>query len=477
MAFLIPMLMVGVVSAQGQVTAYQVQPGDTLGAIARQFCTTWDDVYYNNQGILGDDPSVLRPGVLIYVTNRCPQNSAAVTIVSPQPGAVLPNTFAVSGIAQGAHGNHITIQVRDAAGNLLGDTYTTVQGQDSSFGAPGIWSARLAVGVAPGTPGMITVMAGGSTNVVASVNVIFGNPAPPPTAANSSITRFTVDRQQINPGECVTFYWNTANASGVYFYREGEYWQDKPVDPNPSHFSACPRATSTHFLYVVDSTGLAEIRTMIIWVGEGQRGGAGPGIPYLAATPNILSAANRCTNLAWTVAGQDVGRVILFRSGQALLDNVSARAYQDCLADSQLSGEIVYELRVENQSGSWTSRQIRITAARGDAVRLLSSGKADRRAICVAHALVNGSGGRRQHAGGACGAVRVAVAAFSRRHRHDSGGRTAWAIGRRRHRRVDQSPLGALSRRSLDCAVCADCGFHRLGGWLRRAARRVSAHQ
>lgn len=364
-SMLLPLLFVGAAAAQGPVTAYRVQPGDTLGSIARQFCTTWDDVYYNNQGILGDDPSVLRPGVLIYVTNRCSQNSIVVQIISPPPGGVLPTTFTVSGTAQGAHGDYITVQVRDAAGNLLGDTYTNVQGQDSGFGAAGIWSARLSVGVQAGTPGMITVTAGGNSNVVASVNVIFGTPTPPPATANSSITRFTVDRQQINPGECVTFYWNTSNVRGAYFYREGEFWQDNPVDPNPSHYSACPPSTATHFLYVVDGNGRVEIRTIRIWVGEGQRGGQGPEIPYLAVNPTVLSAVNRCTNLAWTITGADVNRVLLFRNGQTLLDNVSARAFQDCVPDSQLSGEIIYELRVENAFGSWTTRQFRVMAGRG----------------------------------------------------------------------------------------------------------------
>jgi len=53
-----------------QEQGYRTKAGDTLASIARQYCTTWQDIFYNNQGILGNDPSVLTPGVLIYVVNR-----------------------------------------------------------------------------------------------------------------------------------------------------------------------------------------------------------------------------------------------------------------------------------------------------------------------------------------------------------------------------------------------------------------------
>ena len=50
---------------------YTVQPGDTLSKIARQYCTTWQEIYQYNMGIIGDDPSVLEPGTVIYIIPRC----------------------------------------------------------------------------------------------------------------------------------------------------------------------------------------------------------------------------------------------------------------------------------------------------------------------------------------------------------------------------------------------------------------------
>ncbi len=50
---------------------YRVQPGDSLSKIAAKYCTTWQEVYELNAGIIGTDPDVLEPGTLIYVPDRC----------------------------------------------------------------------------------------------------------------------------------------------------------------------------------------------------------------------------------------------------------------------------------------------------------------------------------------------------------------------------------------------------------------------
>ena len=59
-------------SAQSIPTVeYMVQPGDTLSKIARKFCTTWEEIYQYNLGIIGEDPNNLEPGTVIYVIPRC----------------------------------------------------------------------------------------------------------------------------------------------------------------------------------------------------------------------------------------------------------------------------------------------------------------------------------------------------------------------------------------------------------------------
>lgn len=428
-----------VASAQEQMVPYRIRSGDTLASIARQFCTTWDDVYYNNQGILGVDPVMLQPNTLIYVTNRCGQSTGGVydrgpstyaqgkvvgnvyftasgdtwysvgvrfglpweqisgfngggnlapgrqvvipglsqgqqlplppvavtpgiRIDSPQAFSALPPRFTVSGTGEGIGWRDIVVQALDSQNRVLADARTQLQGANVGSGGSGNWSVTMEVYAAPGTSGRVVVAVPG-TAANFGRDVTFGGLAQ--IFPNANITRFTVDRQQINPGECVTFNWNTQNFRNVYFYREGESWQDNPVDPNPDHTSACPPNSAVHFLRVIGNDGLTEVRTLPIWVGEGQRGGPGPEIPYLGANPSTLSASSRCTTITWSFSGANLRSLSLFRNGQPLGASLAVTAYQDCVPDNQLSGEIIYELRVENQSGGWTTRQMRVTAGRG----------------------------------------------------------------------------------------------------------------
>ncbi len=65
-----------VASAQTIPTVpYTVQRGDTLSSIARQFCTTWQDVYEFNKGYIGNNPNAIEPGTQLYVIDRCQNDS------------------------------------------------------------------------------------------------------------------------------------------------------------------------------------------------------------------------------------------------------------------------------------------------------------------------------------------------------------------------------------------------------------------
>ena len=69
-------LLAGGASAQSlDPVPYRIQQGDTLASIAQQFCTTWQDVYRYNAGYIGDDPSALSTGTLIFVIDRCDPNT------------------------------------------------------------------------------------------------------------------------------------------------------------------------------------------------------------------------------------------------------------------------------------------------------------------------------------------------------------------------------------------------------------------
>lgn len=88
-------------------------------------------------------------------------------------------------------------------------------------------------------------------------------PAPTPTGAPD--VNFAVDRTQIKQGECVVFTWKVANVKAVYFYQEGDRWQDKGVGGEDSR-QVCPPASTAYYLRVVKPDDTVDLRQISITV-------------------------------------------------------------------------------------------------------------------------------------------------------------------------------------------------------------------
>ena len=87
-------------SAQSYVN-YVVQAGDTLAKIASKYCTTWEEIYYLNAGVIGPDPNTLTAGTVLYVPNRysTPPSSSGVYDRGPSMyanGTVSGNVYTVA---------------------------------------------------------------------------------------------------------------------------------------------------------------------------------------------------------------------------------------------------------------------------------------------------------------------------------------------------------------------------------------------
>ena len=78
-----------VTAARAQTTYvnYVVQPGDTLGKIALEYCTTWDTIYNINRQTIGSNPNVIIPGSVLIVPANCrtgtPPSSGTVVDKGP----------------------------------------------------------------------------------------------------------------------------------------------------------------------------------------------------------------------------------------------------------------------------------------------------------------------------------------------------------------------------------------------------------
>ncbi len=172
---------------------------------------------------------------------------------------------------------------------------------------------------------------------------------PAPTQTPSPNISFTVDRTQINQGECVTFRWNVQNIQAVFFYPQGEDWRNFGV-PGQGTSTQCPSHTTTYELRVLKTDGTFEIRQITINVTPVL---TAPTINRFTVEPNQI-LTGQCVNLRWEVTG-NVNRVTVTRNGTAIWDGAPvAGQIQDCPPGE---GRFGYVLEATGSGG--TSRQQR----------------------------------------------------------------------------------------------------------------------
>jgi polar amino acid transport system substrate-binding protein len=208
--------------------------------------------------------------------------------------------------------------------------------------------------IAPKTPGTYQ----GFWNMVNGDGQSFGQriwagirvpapPAPTPLPPQPPVPgiNFSVDRTQIQAGECVNFSWNVQNVQAVYFYAQGEKWQQHGVTGNETR-QVCPPGTTTYELRVLMRDGSTEIRQIRIDV-QGHSGGGAPVIYSFTATPHRIQLGD-CVEIRWEVGG-DLNRVTISRQNATLWDNAPANAkIEDC---PNKGGEKRYHMRAHGPDG------------------------------------------------------------------------------------------------------------------------------
>jgi LysM repeat protein len=267
---LVTFALVPAASAQTSVVPYVVQPGDTLAKIAAQYCTTWEEVYELNAGVIGPNPDALKAGTLIYVPNRCttsgsgvydhgpsmyangtvsgnvytvaagdtwysigqrfgmpwetisaangggnlypgrqliipglasapPPQNTYLSITNPQPGAMVPNTFTVSGNGAGLPEGNVVVTAKDSAGRVLAQKATVLQGYNTGLGGEGAWSTSLTVNLGNITSGAIEATSPG-VKALAAVSITYSGSGSSGGGGSSSGGSNTV---VYSPGQCM----------------------------------------------------------------------------------------------------------------------------------------------------------------------------------------------------------------------------------------------------------------------------------
>lgn len=176
-------------------------------------------------------------------------------------------------------------------------------------------------------------------------------PVPPPPPQGGS---FTVDRTTINAGECVTFNWNVQNVKAVYFFPQGQPYQQYGVAGQASK-QECPPSTMIYTLRVQYTND--QVQEQNIQINVNQNAGA-PHIAGFNSSPEFEIVSGQCANFWWDVRGE-VSRVALVRSGTPLWDYAPVQgSKEDCPPGP---ATYTYELQVWGPGGTVAaSRQLNV---------------------------------------------------------------------------------------------------------------------
>ncbi len=174
-------------------------------------------------------------------------------------------------------------------------------------------------------------------------------PAPPqPTVAPTQTPvpniSFTVNSTNINQGQCVTFQWSVTNVQAVFFYADGQNWQNGGVAGQGSS-TQCPTQTTTYNLRVVQNNGTVETRSITIYVTPVA---SAPQIAQFSLNPSALQVG-QCLTIQWNVSG-NVTTVQVLRNNASLWDGAPVRgSMQDCPPGT---GQMTYTLVATGPGGT-----------------------------------------------------------------------------------------------------------------------------
>jgi heat shock protein HslJ len=151
-------------------------------------------------------------------------------------------------------------------------------------------------------------------------------PTPAPTQTPATGIYFAASPTQIEAGQPVVFTWDVSNAQAVYFYQEGQSWENNGVAGKDSR-TVYPPYTTNYYLRVVKPDNSVETRTITVYVEPV------PGAPVIASfniQPDGTAPVGTCIQLDWNVQGA-VQQVRLTRNNATLWDGAPViGSLKDC---------------------------------------------------------------------------------------------------------------------------------------------------
>ncbi len=177
-------------------------------------------------------------------------------------------------------------------------------------------------------------------------------PTPFPTATPSTAVNFWTDQPNLVQGQCTVDHWRTQNVQAVYYYHDGQNWQDHGV-VGVGDVQECPSQSINYYLRVVHQDGSVEQSAIHINVAPAVDA---PQINYFVVEPPGQIGIGQCVVLRWEVLG-NVNMVNIRSNDRVLWQGAPFRgSLQDCPGSP---GQ--YNYQVEAQGPGGVSRATHLT--------------------------------------------------------------------------------------------------------------------
>lgn len=169
-------------------------------------------------------------------------------------------------------------------------------------------------------------------------------PPPPPTQTPSPSIQFNANPTTVNQGEPVNFNWNVQNVREVYFFHDGQNWQNHGV-PGVGSTVEFPAQSMNYYLRVVQTNNEVQTRQIFITVIPAPNA---PEIREFYTQPaQILEG--QCVAIYWDVRGQ-VNKITISKNNQVLWDGAPLSGkLDDC---PKPAGQYNYTITATGPGGS-----------------------------------------------------------------------------------------------------------------------------
>jgi polar amino acid transport system substrate-binding protein len=182
-------------------------------------------------------------------------------------------------------------------------------------------------------------------------------PTPAPTQTPSPGIIFTANPTTITAGQSTLFQWSTSNVKAVYFYHDGQDWQNHGV-VGVGQSTEYPPQTINYYLRVIMPNNEVQVQTILITVNPAE---GMPTINHFSASPAQI-VVGQCVSVNWSVSG-DVSRVALLINNSPVWDYAPVSGtYQDCPG---AAGTQIYTLQAFGTSGAPVAQQTSVNVQAG----------------------------------------------------------------------------------------------------------------